>query len=289
MKYNHEYKYLNVKSKEILKFIEDVSKNETDVKNIIRNIFLWFDQNVEYTRLNSPYYPYQRSDIDTLKMRSGTCGDYSNLIVSVLLSLDIPAKYAFVNKDCYGDNQDHICAMAKIDNEWILIDATLPYRKWFGYNTPHHEFDVYTPEEFEKRFKKEEKYWSDKSLEWNNEKYGGLLYAPWIHEEIVFNDSDNLKSIFYLLIFDKPDNWNLYIYFLEYTKTKSIAQIVAIVNNDSIYYKFSKYEVESIWDEEQWSEKYLLENVPSQFENTNLKVLSNHLPEMLEKIKRIIP
>ena len=97
-------------------------------------------------------------------MKSGTCGDYSNLIVSTLLNLGIPAKYTFVKKDCYGNNQDHICAMAEVDNNWILIDATLPYRKWVGYNTSHIEYETYTPDEFEAKFKKEERYWANLAL-----------------------------------------------------------------------------------------------------------------------------
>lgn len=124
-----------------------------NTEQIIRNIISWFDENVKYSRLNSPYYPLQRSDIDTLRMKSGTCGDYSNLIVSTLLDLGIPAKYALLKKDCYGHNQDHICAMAEVNSNWILIDATLPYRKWSGYNTPHLEYDACTPDEFEAKFK----------------------------------------------------------------------------------------------------------------------------------------
>ena len=44
--------------------------------------------------------------------------------------------------------------MAKVDNNWLLIDATLPYRKWTGYNTPHIEYNIYAPLEFEEKFKK---------------------------------------------------------------------------------------------------------------------------------------
>ncbi len=90
--------------------------------------------------------------------------------------------------------------MAKVDNNWILIDATLPYRKWAGYNTPHIEYETYTTDEFEAKFKQEERYWANLALKWEEEKYAGLLYAPWIHEEVVINTDEVMETIFYLLM-----------------------------------------------------------------------------------------
>lgn len=135
-----------------------------------------------------------------------------------------------MKKDCYGQSQDHICAMAKADNNWVLIDATLPYRKWAGYNTPHLEYEECDPHEFEKKFKGEEEYWANLALEWGDKRYAGLLYAPWIHEEVVVNAYEVLETIFYLLTFNGRKNWNLYVYYLHYTPNEAISPMMAIIN-----------------------------------------------------------
>ena len=58
-----KYRYVHSKSEEISKFAREMSRNAVDTEHIIKNIFSRFDENVEYSRLNSPYYPLQRSDI----------------------------------------------------------------------------------------------------------------------------------------------------------------------------------------------------------------------------------
>lgn len=283
------YKYVNYQSDKIKRFTNKMSKNTINIKEIINNIFNWFDENVEYSRLNAPYYPLQRNDIDTLLMKSGTCGDYSNLMVSILLNLGIPAKYAYLKKDCYGDYQDHICAIAKIKDNWILIDPTLPYRKWSGYDTQHKEYDIYTPEEFEKEFKKKENYSTNLALKWGEEKYAGLLYAPWLHEEIVINTDKNIETVFYLLIFNSIDDWNLYVYYLDYTREKSNSPIMSIINPQKCIYRFSIKEVESIWDEEQWSKEYILEAIPEKRKDKRFFRFTKNIEKNLDKIKKIIP
>ena len=58
-------------------------------------------------------------------MKAGTCGDYSNLLVSVLLAKGFDACYAYIHRDCYGHAQDHICAAVNENGKNILIDASL--------------------------------------------------------------------------------------------------------------------------------------------------------------------
>ena len=283
-----EYRYLHSDSEKISEFAREMSANAPDTEQIIKNIFSWFGKNVEYSRLDSPYYPLQRSDLDTLRMKSGTCGDYSNLIVSTLLNLGIPAKYALVKKDCYGHSQDHICAMAKVDDNWVLIDATLPNRKWLGYNTPHMEYEVYSPDEFENKFKGEERYWANLALKWGKGKYAGLLYAPWIHEEVEVNTEETLDTIFYLLILNGLDDWNLYVYYLSYTPEIGISPIMAIINPKKRVFKFSIYKGQSIWDDEQWSKEYDLDKVPENFKDEKFKRLNNNIEKTIDRVLEII-
>ena len=78
-------------------------------------------------------------------------GDYSNLLVSVFQKLGYEAKYAYIHKDCYGDEQDHICVAIRDNNEWILIEATLPYRKWHGFKCQHQEYELLSPDDLKIR------------------------------------------------------------------------------------------------------------------------------------------
>ena len=116
--------YIHPSDKQILAFIEKQISGSYDLESICERLFAWFDREVEYSRLNAPYFPLQRSDLDLLAMGSGTCGDYSNLLVSVFLAMGFEACYAYVHEDCYGDGQDHICAAVKDHGMYIPIDAT---------------------------------------------------------------------------------------------------------------------------------------------------------------------
>ena len=175
--------YIHPESAEIKRFINELHLQGMLLGDVVKELFLWFDDNISYSRLNAPYYPLQRSDLDVLKMKSGTCGDYSNLVVSVLTCLGYKTKYAFVNVDCYSNPQDHICAAVWSENCWRLIDATLPYRKWHGWDCPHKEFELLSYDDMKKRLKEDEQYWTNKAIEWNKEPFAGLLYAPWVHED----------------------------------------------------------------------------------------------------------
>lgn len=215
-----EEHYLHCNSDEIHQFIQEVGKGASTKEEFFSNIFQWFDSNIKYSRLNSPFVPLQRSDLSLLKMKSGTCGDYSNLIVSVLLAIGIPAKYAYLKKDCYGDEQEHICAAAFLEKRWILIDATLPYRKWYGFDCPHQEFELLEPDEFECRMKNVECECIAKATKWGVPQYVGILYAPWVYDEIVLNTEKRIDSVFYLFILNTRENWTLYINYMTYTQLR---------------------------------------------------------------------
>ena len=194
--------YIHPDSDEIRSFALQIKKDTTTIREFFEKLFKWFDENIEYSRLNNPFTPLQRSDLDLLHMKSGTCGDYANLIVSILISLGIPAKYAYLKRDCYGDEQDHICAAAFIDDKWILIDATLPYRKWYGFDCPHQEYDLLEPLEFEKKMKVIEQKCISQAIGMGNLQYAGILYAPWIHDDIVLWNEDRYDCEVYKTIDD---------------------------------------------------------------------------------------
>ena len=265
-----------------------IKKDTTTIREFFEKLFKWFDENIEYSRLNNPFIPLQRSDLDLLHMKSGTCGDYANLIVSILISLGIPAKYAYLKRDCYGDEQDHICAAAFIDDKWILIDATLPYRKWYGFDCPHQEYDLLEPLEFEKKMKVIEQKCISQAIEMGNPQYAGILYAPWIHDDIVLKNEDRYDSVFYLFILNDEKSWTLYINYMVYTKDGESTIIMVTATEDTELYQFSIHPAESVWDDAQWSDCYTIENIPTELRTEELdkmrENMKNNIPKIIDSV-----
>ncbi|MDO4866911.1 MAG: transglutaminase-like domain-containing protein [Clostridia bacterium] len=243
--------YIHPYDKRIEGFINNNISDRSDIKSVSNDLLAWFDNNIEYSRLNAPFFPLQRSDLDVLSMRSGTCGDYANLIVSVLLKLGYEAMYAYVHKDCYGDKQDHICAAVRDGEKWILIDATQLYRKWYGIHCPHQEYELIFPTAFEEMMKKEESYWINRAKQYGNELYAGLLYAPWIYERILKQTDTIIESIFYLMMIDEHRVTTVYAYYRIYTKDNGSIPMMSIISKGKRKYCFSVRRTNQIWDNEQ--------------------------------------
>lgn len=71
--------YIHPQSTEIESFFKELCIHNISLEKLIVEIFEWFNKNISYSRLSAPYYPLQRSDLDLLKMKSGTCGDYARI------------------------------------------------------------------------------------------------------------------------------------------------------------------------------------------------------------------
>lgn len=243
--------YIHPANEQILDFSVELSKGSADLETICNRILEWFDENVAYSRLNAPFFPLQRSDLDLLEMKAGTCGDYANLIVSVLQALGFDACYAYVHRDCYGDAQDHICAAVKENSRAILIDATLPYRKWHGFDCPHRDYELLSADDFERRMKKEESYWQSVANEHHMDLLAGLLYAPWIHDERIFESDDRLDTAFFLLSFGKKLVLTLYVYYQHYTEQTSSLRVMATITRSETLFYFSVCPHDELWDDTQ--------------------------------------
>ncbi|MFT4452002.1 transglutaminase domain-containing protein [Parvimonas sp. G1425] len=280
--------YIHSDDKVIDEFIQKNIKDRSSIKAVCEELFNWFDKNVKYSRLNAPFFPLQRSDLDVISMQAGTCGDYSNLLVSVFQKLEYEVKYAYIHKDCYGDEQDHICVAVRDNNKWILIEATLPYRKWHGFNCQHQEYELLSPDDFEDKMKKEESYWMSVANKYGNELLAGLLYAPWIHEEIIKQSDSVLESVFFLLILDEQKNKTIYAYYKKYTKESGTIPVMCIISNGTQKYRFSCKTSTNIWDNEQWSEEYLESDIPRKFNTDTLYEFKNCISNVLLDINKVL-
>ncbi|MBQ7920712.1 MAG: hypothetical protein IJ324_12325 [Lachnospiraceae bacterium] len=281
-------KYIHPTDSRIKEFIELLGLHDKSLEVVIHELFKWFDQNVSYTRLNAPLYPLQRSDLDVLEMRAGTCGDFSNLIVSVLTALGYEAKYAYLKEDCYGNPQDHICVAVRDGEKWKLVDATLPYRKWNGFDCQHREYEVLGANDFLERMKKEEAYWIEYASSMGNPEFAGLYYAPWIHEHIIRQTEDTLVSVFYLLVLNKVEDYQLYVNLFVYTKDTACSPIVCRMQNGKEYYSFSIKVAQNIWDYEQYSQEYEVENIPEEYRSDYLTELMDCIQKTIKNIERVI-
>lgn len=279
-----DFSYIHPYSDGIRALVEKLGADSAE--GFLKKLLAWFDENIAYSRLDSPFYPLQRSDLDLLNMRCGTCGDFSNLIVSCLTAVGVPADYAFVKTDCYGDPQDHICAAALIGGRRVLIDATLPYRKWFGYDCPHRETELVAPEEFERRLRATEAEYRAIAEDWGKPEYAGLLYAPWIHDEIVRQTEDCIETVFYLLSMSGPGDWELSATYMAYTQERGRTPVMGAVSGGGTCYRFSVREKASIWDPEQWSEPLAEERIPPELLSPEFELLKADMKKNVPRILR---
>ena len=280
--------YIHPDSPEIGCFIRELQLKDLPLCGVVGKLFRWFDDNVSYSRLNAPYRPLQRSDLDVLQMRSGTCGDYANLLVSVLTRLEYRAEYARVRVDCYGAPQDHICAAVWNGGRRQLLDAALPYRKWHGLDCPHREYEPLSCDAMRDRLQREEQYWTDKAAAWKEPSFAGLLYAPWIHEEIVLNTDDSLETVFFLLLTDSVDAYTVDVYDLVYTETDASCAIRCRITGDEIRYSFPVRRAEDLWDEKQWGEAYAEAELPERYRSDRLIKMTETIGRILPRIRKIM-
>ena len=284
---NTNDRYIHPFSEEIREFVNDLADYSADpsAEEFIKKLLAWFDENISYSRIDHPFYPLQRSDLDLLFMKCGTCGDFSNLIVSCLIALGVPAKYAMIKKDVYGDPQDHICAAALIDGRWILIDAALPYRKWFGYDCRHKEYELVEPDEFEKRMRAIENDCVFAARERMMPGYEGLIYAPWIHDEILLQTEDRLDSAFYLMLMRGRRDWTLFVTYMSYTREKGRTPVMAMLSPTGDYYRLSVREPSSIWDGNQWGDMIKADALPPEMLSPELERLKANMEKNVPRIK----
>ncbi|MBQ8834783.1 MAG: transglutaminase domain-containing protein [Oscillospiraceae bacterium] len=281
-------KYIHPDDDRIQMFVREISFGCYTLKEICRNLFSWFDENISYSRLNAPFFPLQRSDLDVLSMKCGTCGDFSNLLVSVFISLGYDVKYAYVHRDCYGDQQDHICAAVKLEERYILLDAANPYRKWHGYDCLHLEYEFLTVLEFESKITADQAYWTEQAWKRGKAPMAGLWYAPWIHSETVKQSEDCLDNVFFLLSVNDPSAPVLYAYYQHYTQKTGRNLILACTSGQEIRFHFSQYSDLDIWDDKQWSNGYLAKDIPIEYSSVELDILKNVIEITGSKLEPIL-
>ena len=281
-------KYIHPDDPAILAFSASIAPESAPLETVCRNLFAWFEANIAYSRLNAPFSPLQRSDLDVLSMRSGTCGDYASLFVSVLTARSWNAAYAYVHRDCRGDEQDHICAAVQENGSCILIDPTQPYRKFHGFDCPHREYELLSPAEFEKKMTSEEEYWQSVADRHNRPDAAGLLYAPWLHSEPLADLPDRLENAFFLLILDAQLEPTLYVYHQRHTQEASALPVMATIGRAGTFWQFSVHPRSTLWDNAQWSQPYAADAIPPEQRTDAQQALQSLLPPFKDRVNEIL-
>ena len=100
---------------------------ETKLEKAVR-LTKWINKNIKYDRAIEN--KKTESSEWTMKNKRGVCGELSNLLVAMLRSQDIPAKfivgyaYSPSSLNSYATIESHAWVEAFIDNRWISIDPT---------------------------------------------------------------------------------------------------------------------------------------------------------------------
>ena len=115
-----------------------------------------------------------------------------------------------------------------------------------------------------------------------------MLYAPWIHEDVVVCTDDSLETVFFLLILDSVTEYNLYVYYLVYTKDDASSAIMCRATASEQHYRFSVNAADNIWDEKQWGEEYTKPGIPECCHSDRLSTLFERIDRIAPSIHQII-
>lgn len=119
---------------QIKKLAESVTKGQKTNRQKAKAIFRYVATYMNYDmhKLRNDSFGWDDSALKSLRTRKGVCQDYVFLGLSLLRSLDIPARFV----EGEAGNQRHAWIEVLIDGEWITMDPT-----WgSGYITPDGRF-----------------------------------------------------------------------------------------------------------------------------------------------------
>ena len=96
-----------------------------------------------------------------------------------------------------------------------------------------------------------------------------------------------LEVVFYLLILEKPKSFQIYSTYIEYTKNGSYTPIMCRIESGIENYSFSIHTPKNLWDSNQWSEEYLVDEVPQIYKDEKYFLLKDNIQKRLKKIENI--
>ena len=110
-----------VDNSRIKAIVDSVTAGLTSVKDKAVAIYNYVKDYIDY----SFYYDTKHGAVGTLEVGSGNCVDQAHLLVAMLRTADIPARY--VHGTCTfssGSTYGHVWAQVLVDDMWYVIDPT---------------------------------------------------------------------------------------------------------------------------------------------------------------------
>ena len=83
-------------------------------------------------------------------------------------------------------------------------------------------------------------------------------------------------------------DYNIFAYYLVYSDTNASNVIMCRVSAEEMYFSFSVHHADNLWDEKQWSEEYMKENIPECYCSDRLSKMIERLTNVVPLIKRIV-
>jgi transglutaminase-like putative cysteine protease len=114
-------------SDEITKLAKEIMGNEKDIAKIASKAAKWTHDNIEYdkqlTQDISQGYIGSRDAIETLRLRKGTCSEYTNVFIAVMRNLGVPTR--FVTGIIYKGSYHAWAEFYLKDVGWIPVDPQM--------------------------------------------------------------------------------------------------------------------------------------------------------------------
>lgn len=256
----------------------------------VRWLFQWFLENLQYGRLESPWFPLVRTDEDVLRWREGTCGDFAHLFVACMLAMGIDAQYVRVDRDAYGDEQDHICAafFAPDVGRWVMVDPTYAYGFLTGWDVKHREVRFVPREAHWDQIRREEFDWLRAEAARKRLALAGLTFAPWVYEGLLERNAQSVRTFFALLCVTAPGQWALWGTLHEQGPAARACpvRLRATTGSELAWDRCIAPDAE-VWDEARWAAQGAV--TPGALAgHPALQVASAHLEQLLPRLRPIM-
>lgn len=249
-------------------------------------LFQWCRDQLRYGRLAAPWFPLVRTDEDVLRLREGTCGDYAHLLVACATAMGIEARYVWVDRDVYGDEQNHICSafLEPDEGRWVLVDPTY----FTGWDVRHRDV----------RFVPKEAHWAAVSrdeFDWLRGEAGrkrlalaGLTYAPWVYEGLLERADLGGRTFFALLCVTAPGQWGLWATLHEQRpETRACPVRLRATAGGALAWDLCHAPAAEVWDEARWAAQGAV-TPGAVAENPALREASAHYEQLLPRLRPIV-
>lgn len=97
-----------------------------------------------------------------------------------------------------------------------------------------------------------------------------------------------LESVFYLLMLENREKYQLFIYYLIFSEEKAFSPVMCRIVGKDVYYCFSEKSAEHIWDEGQWGKERSEEAVQEEYKTRYYENMRKSIQSNIMRIENIL-